>query len=122
MFLFFIFLIQTVGIDLKNTPTHLVGNFKYPNMIISSSKLNIFILFQNYVDLGSMFSMCNNEHMWDFDVSRNESKGMFTTTKKTIRPWLLRILEFSLVESVTGPCFRFTRGYFWTRVHNIFGG
>ena len=30
---------------------------------------------------------------------------------KAIRPWLLRFLEISLVESVTGPHFRFTQGY-----------
>lgn len=41
---------------------------------------------------------------------------------KAIRPWLLRIMEFSLVESVTGPHFRFTWGWFWIATHNNLAG
>ena len=41
---------------------------------------------------------------------------------RTIRPWLLRIIEFSFIESVMGLNFRFIWGYFWTKTHNIFSG
>ena len=33
--------------------------------------------------------------------------------------WLLRLFEFSLVESVTGPRCRFTWGQVWIAVHNV---
>ena len=41
---------------------------------------------------------------------------------KVIRPWLLRILEFSLVDNVTHPPphFRLTWGHFWIKTPNIF--
>ena len=41
---------------------------------------------------------------------------------KAIRPWLLRILEFSLVESVTDPCLKFTWGQLWIIICNILSG
>ena len=41
---------------------------------------------------------------------------------KAIKPWLLRILEFSLIECVMVPHFRFTCWYFWTTTHNILSG
>ena len=53
------------------------------------------------------------------------SKYMFTlwhVCTKAIRPRLLRILEFSLVERVMVPHFRFTRGQLWTIAYNIFNG
>jgi hypothetical protein len=44
-------------------------------------------------------------------------------TQQPLRPWLLRSLGFSLVESVTRPRFGFTWGQVWTiKVHNIFNG
>ena len=41
---------------------------------------------------------------------------------KAIKPWFLRILAFSLVKSVTEPCFKFIRGQFWTVICNILSG
>ena len=41
---------------------------------------------------------------------------------KVTRSWLLRIFEFSLVESVTDPRFTFTSGQFWTTSHDIING
>lgn len=43
-------------------------------------------------------------------------------TKSINRPWLLRILEFSFVENVMGPSFRFTWLAFGTTNHNILSG
>ena len=46
----------------------------------------------------------------------------FCLYTKVIRLWLLRILELSLVESVTCLCFKFTWGRFWTTAHNVSSG
>jgi len=57
-------------------------------------------------------------------LSKHQVLCMFTRHVYTIaiRLWLLRILEFSLIENVMSPNFRFPRGQFWIIAYNIFSG